>query len=123
MQLAEQLSDVNRPVEIHHLTIRPSDFFTSNPALDVPGTRNQASVTVPCCGEANKEPECTTTTAVYRNTVAHLQSSGSDAVPQLTGAKVPEELKTNSEIKAMKTRGVQGEHADSQSGRDKKDGE
>ncbi|KAF3356817.1 hypothetical protein VdG1_06145 [Verticillium dahliae VDG1] len=37
------------PVEIHHLNLRPADFFTSNPALDVPTTRNQTSVTVGCC--------------------------------------------------------------------------
>ena len=37
---------VRRPVEIHQLHIRPSDFFTANPALDVPSTKNQASVLV-----------------------------------------------------------------------------
>ncbi len=33
-----------RPVEIHQLAIRPSDFFTENPAIDVPSNRNEASV-------------------------------------------------------------------------------
>ena len=31
--------------------LKPADFFTTNPALDVPSTRNQASVLVPCCGQ------------------------------------------------------------------------
>lgn len=31
------------PVEIHHVTLRPADFFTANPALDVPSNKNMAS--------------------------------------------------------------------------------
>lgn len=31
--------------------LKPADFFTTNPALDVPSTRNQASMLVPCCGQ------------------------------------------------------------------------
>lgn len=32
------------PVEIHQLHLKPADFFTCNPAIDVPGTKNMASV-------------------------------------------------------------------------------
>ncbi|OAP65649.1 copper amine oxidase 1 [Fonsecaea erecta] len=32
------------PVEIHQLHIKPTDFFTENPAIDVPSTKNEASV-------------------------------------------------------------------------------
>ncbi|SPO00202.1 related to peroxisomal amine oxidase (copper-containing) [Cephalotrichum gorgonifer] len=41
------------PVEIHQMRLRPADFFTSNPALDMPSGRNGASVLVGCC-EAKK---------------------------------------------------------------------
>ncbi|KAF4124381.1 primary-amine oxidase [Geosmithia morbida] len=39
------------PVEVHQVHLRPADFFTSNPALDVPSDRNQASVRVGCCAK------------------------------------------------------------------------
>ncbi|KAI1366672.1 copper amine oxidase [Xylaria arbuscula] len=39
------------PVEIHQFHIRPADFFTSNPALDMPGSANKTSVIVPCCSK------------------------------------------------------------------------
>ncbi|KAH9884017.1 copper amine oxidase [Xylariomycetidae sp. FL2044] len=41
------------PVEIHQFHLRPADFFTSNPALDVPSTRNESSVLVSCCNNNN----------------------------------------------------------------------
>ncbi|GES61282.1 copper amine oxidase 1 [Aspergillus terreus] len=45
------------PVEIFQLMIRPSDFFTENPALDVPSNKNGASVVVgkssECCRNAH----------------------------------------------------------------------
>jgi primary-amine oxidase len=34
---------MNRPVEIHHVQLRPSDFFSANPSIDVPSNRNLAS--------------------------------------------------------------------------------
>jgi primary-amine oxidase len=34
------------PVEIHQLHLKPADFFTKNPAIDVSGMRNEASVLV-----------------------------------------------------------------------------
>lgn len=42
-------TDNRRPVEIHQLKLKPADFFTSNPALDMPTDRNNASVLVGCC--------------------------------------------------------------------------
>lgn len=65
----------HRPVEIHQFHLRPSDFFTSNPALDVPGTKNSASILAPgsdpCCesGDVQKSP------------AAHLQGTGPDLDP------------------------------------------
>ncbi|EAU36792.1 copper amine oxidase 1 [Aspergillus terreus NIH2624] len=45
------------PVEIFQLMIRPADFFTENPALDVPSSKNGASVVVgkssECCRNAH----------------------------------------------------------------------
>ena len=40
------------PSEIFQVHFKPSDFFTANPAIDVPSTKNQASVLV------GKESEC-----------------------------------------------------------------
>lgn len=37
------------PVEIHQMMLKPVDFFTSNPAIDVPSSKNEASVLVGCC--------------------------------------------------------------------------
>lgn len=34
------------PVETHQLQLKPADFFTMNPAIDVPGITNEASVQV-----------------------------------------------------------------------------
>jgi primary-amine oxidase len=44
----------NRPVEIFQLMIKPADFFTANPSLDVPSSRNAASRVVQkeCCRDA-----------------------------------------------------------------------
>lgn len=36
----------SRPVEIHQIHLKPSDFFTANPAIDVPGVKNNTSVLV-----------------------------------------------------------------------------
>ena len=45
----------SRPVETFRLMIRPSDFFTANPALDVPSDKNGASVVVEggCCRDGH----------------------------------------------------------------------
>ncbi|KAI4944622.1 hypothetical protein J4E91_008627 [Alternaria rosae] len=46
------------PVEIYQVHFKPSDFFERNPAIDVPSTKNQASVLVEkekgCCGGEQK---------------------------------------------------------------------
>ncbi|KAF2722949.1 hypothetical protein K431DRAFT_302204 [Polychaeton citri CBS 116435] len=44
------------PVEIHQIHLRPADFFTQNPAIDVPSGKNQASKLVngaACCNGTN----------------------------------------------------------------------
>lgn len=46
------------PVEIYQVHFKPSDFFERNPAIDVPSTKNTASVLVEkekgCCGGEQK---------------------------------------------------------------------
>lgn len=32
-----------RPVEIHQVQLRPADFFSANPSIDVPSSKNLAS--------------------------------------------------------------------------------
>lgn len=34
---------LHRPVEIHTIQLKPADFFTRNPAVDVPSMKNTAS--------------------------------------------------------------------------------
>jgi primary-amine oxidase len=79
------------------LNIRPADFFTSNPALDVPGKKNETSVLVPCCanedtasssglktdetGESDRED------SVQIDPVTHLQGNGPELDPKRVGAK------------------------------------
>ncbi|TVY30176.1 Copper amine oxidase [Lachnellula hyalina] len=64
------------PVEIHQIHLRPADFFTANPAIDVPGPKDTASVLAPgsevCCesGEVQKAAS------------SHLQSAGPDLDPK-----------------------------------------
>jgi primary-amine oxidase len=60
------------PVEIHQIHLRPADFFTSNPAIDVPGTKNESSILAPgeksCCASGN----------VQQDPTSHLQGTGPD---------------------------------------------
>lgn len=67
------------PIEIHQVHIKPSDFFTGNPALDVPGGKNKTSLLVhvesefkTCCesGDVQKAPD------------SHLQGAGPDMNPR-----------------------------------------
>ena len=66
------------PVEIHELHLRPADFFERNPALDVPGNKNLASVEVgretngDCCHVNGNG-------TVQADPTAHLQ--GSESIP------------------------------------------
>ncbi|PQE15767.1 primary-amine oxidase protein [Rutstroemia sp. NJR-2017a BBW] len=69
------------PVEIHQLHIKPADFFSCNPAIDVPGKRNESSVLVDdskCCesGKVQKEP------------VSHMQGTGPDLDPNDVKSKL-----------------------------------
>ncbi|RYP22164.1 hypothetical protein DL765_001812 [Monosporascus sp. GIB2] len=71
------------PCEIHQFHIKPADFFTSNPALDVPGRKNDASVLVSCCSEpASDVSVCTNADdSVQQDPVSHLQGTGPDIHP------------------------------------------
>lgn len=74
----------NRPVEIHQVHIRPADFFTSNPALDVPSTKNETSVLVSgssCCDDKSKKA-----TTQQEEPVSHMQGSGPDVKPKDIGS-------------------------------------
>lgn len=66
------------PVEIHQLHLRPADFFTANPAVDVPGTRNEASVLVN--GTRGSE-SCCESGDVQQAPMSHLQGAGPDMNP------------------------------------------
>ncbi|OLN96628.1 Copper amine oxidase 1-like protein 2 [Colletotrichum chlorophyti] len=73
------------PVEIHHLNIRPADFFTSNPALDMPSSKNEASVIVPCCdGKTNGVRG--RDESVQKAALTHLQGTGPDVTVEEAGA-------------------------------------
>ena len=63
-------------METHQLHIRPADFFTINPAIDVPGSKNESSVLVEgdmkgCCSSGDVQQAPTT----------HLQGDGHAVVP------------------------------------------
>ena len=65
-----------RPVEIHQIHLRPADFFASNPAIDVPGTKNESSILAPgeqlCCGSGD----------VQQAPTSHMQGTGPDLDPK-----------------------------------------
>lgn len=67
------------PVEIFQLHISPSDFFTANPAIDVPGSKNYSSILAPgansCCDESGD---------VQQDATSHLQGTGPDLNPKRT---------------------------------------
>lgn len=78
-------------MEIHQFHIRPADFFTSNPALDMPGRKDETSVLVSCCGkngnananasQASLRTDSDNSTSVQANPVAHLQGPAADVYP------------------------------------------
>ncbi|KAF2969765.1 hypothetical protein GQX73_g3854 [Xylaria multiplex] len=74
------------PVEIHQFHIRPADFFTSNPALDMPTRKNETSVLVPCCnGTVSRDSlrtDSDNSASVQANAVAHLQGASADVDPK-----------------------------------------
>ncbi|KAF4444048.1 copper amine oxidase 1 [Fusarium austroafricanum] len=75
------------PVEIQQIHLRPADFFTSNPALDVPSTKNESSVLLSCCdtplsvGQENQP-------LVQEDPASHLQGVGSDIEARMAGAHI-----------------------------------
>ncbi|KAK7433211.1 hypothetical protein QQZ08_000146 [Neonectria magnoliae] len=72
------------PVEIHQIHLRPADFFTANPALDVPSTRNRASVLLSCCGNDDDDEK----PSVQEDPGSHLQGSGPNIDARMAGAKI-----------------------------------
>ncbi|KUJ09846.1 copper amine oxidase [Mollisia scopiformis] len=64
------------PVEIHQIHIKPSDFFSANPAIDVPGSKNTASVLAP------ESQSCCESGDVQKAAASHLQGSGPDLDPK-----------------------------------------
>lgn len=64
------------PVEIHQLHLRPADFFTANPAIDVPASKNTASVL------AEQEKSCCEASVVQEDPATHLQGTGPDLDPK-----------------------------------------
>lgn len=65
-----------RPVEIHQIHLRPADFFTANPAIDVPGTKNESSILAP------GEQSCCASGDVQQDPTSHLQGTGPDLDPK-----------------------------------------
>jgi len=45
----------DRPVEISQVNIVPADFFTCNPSIDVPSSKNDASLLANGCGDCGEE--------------------------------------------------------------------
>lgn len=42
--MGDLANQIYRPVEIHQISLRPADFFSENPSIDVPSSKNNASV-------------------------------------------------------------------------------
>jgi len=64
------------PVEVHQTHFKPADFFTRNPAIDVPSQKNLASVSLngdSCCVNDDSGP-------VQKEAETHWQGSA-DVVP------------------------------------------
>ena len=77
-----------RPAETYQIHLRPADFFTRNPALDVPSTRNEASVLVPCCGGNKADVAAEKSGSVQESPLNHLQgSSKGDEAPADKGER------------------------------------
>ena len=61
---------------MHQIHLRPADFFTANPAIDVPGLKNAASTLAPgsesCCEGGQ----------VQKAAISHLQGAGPDLDPK-----------------------------------------
>ena len=69
------------PMEKHEIHLRPSDFFERNPALDVPGTRNERSVEVGgggggCCQHVNGNGNGNGNGTIAQEPTSHMQGVG-----------------------------------------------
>jgi primary-amine oxidase len=77
---------LGRPVEIHQTHIRPADFFTSNPALDMPTRKNESSVLVSCCGRNVPQDSLhingDKSASAQADPSSHLQSTAPDIDPK-----------------------------------------
>lgn len=70
-------------MEIHQFHIRPADFFTSNPALDMPGGKNKTSVLVSCCGQGDKpHTNGEKSGSTQASPLAHQQGTAEDIDPK-----------------------------------------
>ncbi|EHK18968.1 uncharacterized protein TRIVIDRAFT_80736 [Trichoderma virens Gv29-8] len=78
------------PVETFQIHIKPTDFFNANPAIDVPSTRNNASVLLggSCCTTSGDKNNCT----VQNDPATHLQGGGPSIDAKEAGANVDEKL-------------------------------
>lgn len=89
-------------MEIYQIHLRPADFFTRNPALDVPSTKNQASVLVPCCGgdaaATNGAEQKGISASEQQNPLAHLQGTGPDIKAETAGASEADDGKAESKL-------------------------
>lgn len=70
------------------MNFRPADFFTSNPALDVPALKNHSSVVVECCGGETQKQSQMTGAPVQENPVVHRQGPGPDIAAAEVGVTV-----------------------------------
>ncbi|RDA95334.1 hypothetical protein CP533_3464 [Ophiocordyceps camponoti-saundersi (nom. inval.)] len=76
------------PVETYQLHLRPADFFTKNPALNVPSTRNESSVLVSCCDRPANGDKDRHGVVVQENALSHRQGSGRGVEAKQAGAHV-----------------------------------
>ncbi|RCI12257.1 hypothetical protein L249_0746 [Ophiocordyceps polyrhachis-furcata BCC 54312] len=76
------------PVETYQLHLRPADFFTKNPALNVPSTRNDSSVLVSCCDSQANGDKGNQEAAMKESALSHRQGSGRGVDAEQAGAHV-----------------------------------
>ncbi|RDA89190.1 hypothetical protein CP532_0537 [Ophiocordyceps camponoti-leonardi (nom. inval.)] len=74
------------PVETYQLHLRPADFFTKNPALNIPSTRNESSVLVSCCDSQANGDRGDKEAAVKEGALSHRQGSGRGVDAEEAGA-------------------------------------
>ncbi|KND87736.1 Copper amine oxidase 1 [Tolypocladium ophioglossoides CBS 100239] len=96
------------PAEIFQIHLRPADFFTRNPALDVPSTRNETSVLVPCCGGAKADGAAEMSGSVQESALSHLQGSGKGGEAQNGGPDKAERRLSKAFTGLFKSKGKEG---------------